>query len=264
MIEDILDTGLETSNLTLSEDYEETNSTDTSAGEDIRNMFENIHRISPFVLAVVGGGIMLSVLICTVLALVIRINMRRREKENKKIDKTGRSSLRSTCGGFEQPPYLRMRDPVRVNSSRFTHRYALCKHYSHISTTSPTRSVDYPSQYRKVEQPSAFQLTNSILNTPPKQTYYPVVTPSTTFHTPPPPHHPTRPTAGLYQTRLRNPRPLSCMPGIGLDYIPKARLSSPPVVPLMDGRGYVPHIPAPLQVARITLCLTNCVCLGQV
>ena len=166
-------------------------------------------------------------LICTMLALVIRINMRRREKEEKKINKTGRSSVRSTCGGFDQPPYLRMRDPVRVNSSRFTHRYALCRNYSHILTDWSPRSVDYPSQYRKVEQPKAFHLTNSILNTPPKQTYYPVVTPSTTFHTPPPPHHPIRPTAGLYQTRLRNPRPLSCMPCIGMDYIPKTDYPHP-------------------------------------
>ena len=125
MIEDI-ETGNDTSNFTVIDHYEDTNSTDTSFKEDILDMFANIHRISPFVLAVVGGGIMLSVLICTVLAVVIRINTRRRVEKEKKVMKNGRSSVRSGCGGFEQPPYLGMRDTVRVNSSRFTHRYADC------------------------------------------------------------------------------------------------------------------------------------------
>merc|ERR1719481_2362485 len=117
-----------------------------------------------------------------------------------------------------------MRDPVRVNSARVTHR-----------------SVAYPSQYRRVEH------TNMFPNSARTSSNYPVVTPSTTFHTPTLAVNHSRPTAGLYQTRLRNPRPLSCMPGIGLDYLPKARLSSPPVAPPMDVRGYVPNIPPPLQ-----------------
>ena len=122
MIEDIGDNVTAAYNVTVFEnyDYEETNTTEFS--DEIKNMFANIHGISVFVLGVVGGGIMLSVLICCVLALVIRINMRRRGEKKKVIDKIGRSSLRSGCGGFDQPPYLRMRDPVRVNSSRFTHR----------------------------------------------------------------------------------------------------------------------------------------------
>ena len=90
-------------------------------------MFANIHKISPFIIAVVGGGIMLSVLICTVLALVMRINMRRRMDKERMALKDSRASVRSERGGFEQPPYLGMKDQFRLNSSRFTNRYV--KHY---------------------------------------------------------------------------------------------------------------------------------------
>jgi len=219
------------SNVTVIEDYEDTNSTDATVDEDIKNMFANIHRISPFLLAVVGGGIMLSVLICTVLALVVRINMRRRMKTKRKVMKNANGSVGSGCGGFEQPPYLGLKDPVRVNSSRFTHR-----------------SVTYPSQYRKVDHTrSIFPPITTAQTRSPKQPYYPVVTPSSTFQPKPYTQHPTPQTAGLYQTRLRNPRPVSCMAGVGLDYLPKAGLSNPPVVPPTGGRGYMPHIPPPLQ-----------------
>ena len=112
-------------------DEEDGDTKSTADMEDIQDRFNNIHGISPFLVLVVGGGVMLCVLICCILALVIRINMRRRDQEGKKIlAKVGRSSVRSGCGGFDQPPYLRMRDPVRVNSARFTHRY-----HSRIVTT---------------------------------------------------------------------------------------------------------------------------------
>ena len=112
-------------------DEEDSDTKSTADMEDIQDRFNNVHGISPFLVLVVGGGVMLCVLICCILALVIRINMRRRDQVGKKIiSKVGRSSVRSGCGGFDQPPYLRMRDPVRVNSARFTHRY-----HSRIVTT---------------------------------------------------------------------------------------------------------------------------------
>ena len=86
------------------------------------NKFENRYGISAFILAVVGGGVMLSVLICTVLGIVIRINLKRREKRDTEIQKRGRSSMRSGCGGFEDPPYLRMREPVKINHSQSMNR----------------------------------------------------------------------------------------------------------------------------------------------
>ena len=191
---------------------------------------------------------MLSVLICTVLALVVRINMRRRMETKKKVMKNVNGSVGSGCGGFEQPPYLGLRDPVRVNSSRFTHRYVEDLD-NHEPAADISRSVTYPSQYRKVDHTrSIFPPITTAQTRSPKQPYYPVVTPSSTFQPKPYTHHPTPQTAGLYQTRLRNPRPVSCMAGIGLDYLPKAGLSNPPVVPPTGGRGYVPHIPSPLQV----------------
>ena len=108
--------------------------------------------------------------------------------------------------------------------------------------------VQYPSQYRRIEP--SYPIFPPV-TTRPKKMNYSVVTPSSIFPTPPPP--PRTPqqrisTAGLYQNRLRSPRPLSCIAGIGSNQLSSAtvRMSTPPAVP-----GYVPPIPAPLQVSKI-------------
>ena len=111
MIEDIeIDTVTEELHATRQDDFEDVISIDAEDNSffpvtgNNPNTFPAKHMISPFVMAMVGAGIMMSVFLCTMIAFVMRIAMKSRLDKKRKGLNNRKTSISSGCGGFEQQP----------------------------------------------------------------------------------------------------------------------------------------------------------------
>ena len=129
MIGDVeIDTATEHFNLTEDAQFEDvisTNAEDSSffpVNENNPNTFPAQHLISPFVMAMVGAGIMLSVFLCSVIALVMRITMKRRLDKKRKSLENRKASISSGCGGFEQQPRWTLHRPKEIDRLHFANR----------------------------------------------------------------------------------------------------------------------------------------------
>ena len=125
MIEDI-EIEFASEHFNLTEDAEDVVSTNA---ED-RSFFPVNEK---FVMAMVGAGIMLSVLLCNVIALVMRVNMKRRlDKKKKGLEKRKASIIPSGCEGFEQEPRCGLHRPIDIDRLYVGNR-----------------SVNYPPKYQE-------------------------------------------------------------------------------------------------------------------
>eukprot|EP00092_Neocalanus_flemingeri_P019479 GFUD01021103.1.p1 GENE.GFUD01021103.1~~GFUD01021103.1.p1 ORF type:complete len:188 (-),score=64.68 GFUD01021103.1:316-852(-) len=129
------------------------------------NTLSGNHVISPFVMAVAGAGIMFSVFLCSMVALLMRMAMKRRlDKKRKGLDKR-KASISSGCGGFEQPPRFGPGRPIRMDRLYF-----------------PNRSMNYPTHCQARHNWSMFHPNTGIQSMQYQPPYYPSSTP--------PPHLP--------------------------------------------------------------------------
>ena len=87
-----------------------------------KNLAISKHMISPFIMAMAGAMIMLSVSLCTMIAFCMRISLKRRMDKKRKYIAVRKHSMDSGCGGFEQQP--RFVTPVlsRLQLSYFANR----------------------------------------------------------------------------------------------------------------------------------------------